>query len=131
MPLRGLHEAAAGEGEGIVTPVRLQLSRRKGFYLQALSMATNGLPAVNCTRRGKYGNPFTIAFCQEWFDIDPDAARTKAVEMFRQWRAGELDSVWTAKAPPPIDELRGKNLACTCGLDKDCHADLLLELANQ
>lgn len=26
-------------------PVRLQLSRRKGFDLQALSMATNGLPA--------------------------------------------------------------------------------------
>ena len=31
-------------------PVRLQISRRKGFDLQALSIATNGLPAVNVAR---------------------------------------------------------------------------------
>ncbi|MET4095129.1 DUF4326 domain-containing protein [Arthrobacter sp. UYCu712] len=28
-------------------------------------------------------------------------------------------------------ELAGKNLACWCPLDKACHADLLLELANK
>lgn len=27
-------------------------------------------------------------------------------------------------------ELRGKNLACWCALDQPCHADVLLELAN-
>jgi hypothetical protein len=27
-------------------------------------------------------------------------------------------------------ELRGKNLACFCAIDKPCHADVLLELAN-
>lgn len=27
--------------------------------------------------------------------------------------------------------LRGKNLACWCPLDWDCHADILLELANR
>ncbi len=27
-------------------------------------------------------------------------------------------------------ELRGKDLACWCGLDKPCHADVLLEVAN-
>ncbi len=27
--------------------------------------------------------------------------------------------------------LRGKDLACWCPLDKHCHADVLLELANQ
>jgi Domain of unknown function (DUF4326) len=26
--------------------------------------------------------------------------------------------------------LRGKNLACWCRLDRPCHADVLLELAN-
>lgn len=41
-------------------PVRLQLSRRKGFDLQALSLATNGLPAVNVARPSKLGNPFTM-----------------------------------------------------------------------
>lgn len=29
-----------------------------------------------------------------------------------------------------LPELRGKNLACWCSLDKPCHADVLLELAN-
>lgn len=28
-------------------------------------------------------------------------------------------------------ELRGKNLACWCALDKPCHADVLLDLANR
>lgn len=30
-----------------------------------------------------------------------------------------------------LSELRGKDLACWCSLDKPCHADVLLELANQ
>lgn len=29
-----------------------------------------------------------------------------------------------------LPELRGKDLACWCPLDKPCHADVLLELAN-
>lgn len=39
-------------------PVRLQLSREKGFNLQALSIATNGLPAVKVDRSTRWGNPF-------------------------------------------------------------------------
>ena len=42
-------------------PVRLQLSRRKGFDLQALSRGVNGLPAANVARPGKYGNPYPVA----------------------------------------------------------------------
>lgn len=45
----------------MTTPVRLQLSRRKGFDLQALSQATNGLPAVKVTRPGRWGNPYPVA----------------------------------------------------------------------
>lgn len=30
-----------------------------------------------------------------------------------------------------LKELRGKNLACWCDLDKPCHADVLLRLANE
>jgi len=33
------------KGGRMNAPVRLQLSRRKGFNLQALSLAVNGLPA--------------------------------------------------------------------------------------
>ena len=29
-----------------------------------------------------------------------------------------------------LRELRGKDLACWCPLDKPCHADVLLEIAN-
>lgn len=29
------------------------------------------------------------------------------------------------------EELRGKNLACFCALGSPCHADLLLEIANE
>lgn len=30
-----------------------------------------------------------------------------------------------------LDELRGRDLCCYCPLDQPCHADVLLELANQ
>jgi len=30
-----------------------------------------------------------------------------------------------------IEDLRGKNLACWCPLDKPCHVDILLKIANQ
>lgn len=30
-----------------------------------------------------------------------------------------------------LSELKGKDLACWCRLDKPCHADILLELANK
>jgi hypothetical protein len=41
-------------------PVRLHLSRAKGFNLQKHSRAVNGLPAVNAARPGKLGNPFKV-----------------------------------------------------------------------
>jgi len=40
--------------------------------------------------------------------------------------AGEAPSIDEIKA-----ELRGKNLACWCPLDRPCHADVLLEIANR
>lgn len=33
--------------------------------------------------------------------------------------------------PTDLRELTGKDLACWCPLDQPCHADVLLELANQ
>jgi len=44
----------------MTNPVRLTLSRSAGFDLQALSLATNGLPAVVVARPSKWGNPFVI-----------------------------------------------------------------------
>lgn len=94
------------------SPVRLQLSRRKGFDLQALSMATNGLPAVNVARPSKWGNPWTVE----------NTGRIDAVLRFACETAPLLD----------VSPLRGKNLACWCALDGEpCHADVLLEIASR
>lgn len=41
-----------------IHPVRLRLSRAKGFNLQEHSRAVNGLPAVKVDRSTKWGNPF-------------------------------------------------------------------------
>lgn len=92
-------------------PVRLQLSRRAGFDLQAHSRAINGLDAVNCARPGPWGNPFKVA----------NTGRVPAVMRFACEVAPRLD----------VSPLRGKNLACWCKPKEECHADILLELANE
>jgi hypothetical protein len=33
--------------------------------------------------------------------------------------------------PVYLGPLKGKNLACFCGLDEPCHGDVLLEIANR
>lgn len=43
--------------------------------------------------------------------------------MVQEWQIVSNFNEW-------IDPLRGKNLACWCPLDRPCHADILIELAN-
>lgn len=122
-------------------PVRLQLSRAKGFSLQALSIATNGLVPVNCARPSKWGNPFKMAGMEEMF------ARQAAIDAYRRLltqppsrRRHMILSITRGNKgrgeyavsimKQSLPELRGKNLACWCPLDKPCHCDVLLELAN-
>ena len=92
-------------------PVRLQLSRRKGFDLQAASRTVNGLPAVNVARPSKWGNPFTVA----------TSGRVPAILRFACEVAPLLD----------VTPLTEKNLACWCKPNEECHADVLLDLANR
>lgn len=116
-------------------PVRLQLSRTKGFDLQALSRATNGLPAVNVARPGKWGNQWRarLASAGGWVCEDMrchfikparDEAEALALALFhhRAWAEPMANLVRA--------HLRGRNLACFCALEDPCHADTLLELAN-
>lgn len=99
-------------------PQRIQLSRAKGFNLQAASMALNGLPAVKVDRSTPYGNPFRKA-----------GSQMCVVDAFRDWIKGEhVTAAWDAAHA--ARGLRGKNLACWCRLDAKCHADVLLEIAN-
>jgi hypothetical protein len=137
-------------------PVRLQLFRRKGSNLQAHSLATNGLPAVNVARASIWGNPFVIgkpSGCEFGDGGDPTpliAALTRAqvIEIHADMMEGALRPEmhpwghrWrerlsatfrgTSPAEAARSYLRGRNLACTCGLDEPCHADTLLEIANR
>jgi len=113
-------------------PIRLQLSRRKGFDLQALSLATNGLPAIVVGRPTRWGNPFVVGV--------EDKAEY-CVQLYRMMLNGYI--CLTCKVGVDLQKaariyvrgqawrLKGKNLACWCRLDRPCHADALLELANR
>lgn len=101
-------------------PVRLQLSRKKGFRLQEHSRAVNGLPAVNVTRPGKWGNSYRVG----------NFGQALAVSLYRR-RLSEALLRNPVSGFQALDELAGKNLACWCKPGEPCHADVLLELANK
>ena len=85
-------------------PKRIQLRRTKGWR------KPDGVVVV--ARPTKWGNPFHIG-------VDGDAAGCVA-----QFRALVLREGWD------LSPLRGRDLACWCPLDRPCHADVLIELAN-
>jgi hypothetical protein len=114
----------------MTTPVRIQLSRKKGFNLQAYSRSINGLPAMSVARPTRWGNPWYVGMWRGYKAED-------AVKHFRRWlmRDPGVRSAENVFGKPPSfedikTELRGKNLSCWCSLDKPCHADVLLKLAN-
>ncbi|BDA85010.1 hypothetical protein Sa4125_25520 [Aureimonas sp. SA4125] len=110
-------------------PVRIRLSRARGFDLQAHSRESNGLSAISVARPGPFGNPFVIG---------RDGDREHCVSLHR----AAMDGLLTITTSVPAAEVRavrsvfigrwrdlaGHNLACWCRLDgKPCHADTLLE----
>lgn len=102
-------------------PKRIQRKRTRGW-----KMPEN---TVYVGRPSKWGNPWKVS---EMGDIAPYAM---AMQNYWGWLLGyvkppELESkrVWIREH---LHELRGKNLACWCGEGMLCHADVLLELANQ
>ena len=124
-------------------PARLQLSRRKGFDLQAWSREVNGLPVVNVARPTKWGNPFVVHHPGSVHEIP--MTPKMAVSSFRAmlakeggwfpvplpWPKGKIPAQFTT-LDDVRQELRGHNLACWCALDGGpCHADVLLEIANR
>lgn len=108
-----------------MTPIRVQRRRAKGWRMPENTIYVG--------RPTKWGNPFVpgregrkVKDCVELYQIvtggllcvSTDRETVKAQE--RLQRAVRQD----------LDELRGKNLACFCRLDRPCHADVLLALAN-
>jgi hypothetical protein len=116
----------------MTTPVRIRLSRAKGFNLQQASLALNGLPAINIARPGPLGNPFVVG---------EDGDRATCVHLFRMLLLGELAVSRKASVESQrhvityiaenLKSLRNRNLACWCSEGSICHGDALLELFNR
>jgi len=70
--------------------------------------------AVYVGRPTKYGNPFTLSLTFP--------TREAVLKVYEGWLKRAL-----LEDPHFLDELRGKDLACWCPLDKPCHADVLLK----
>lgn len=114
-----------------MTPVRLQLSRRKGFDLQAHSRSVNGLPAVNVARPGSLGNPFVVGrdgtregCCMSCAHLLRGLICLTASPSVADQRA------FLAAFDKALPTLCGSNLACWCGDGKPCHAGIILLRAN-
>ena len=84
-------------------PARIQRKRTKGWKMPANT--------VYVGRGSRWGNPHTFA----------NSGNVHPAIRFACETAPLLD----------VSPLRGKNLACWCGPDQECHADVLLELANK
>jgi len=130
-------------------PVRIQRKRTKGFNLQAESKKINGLEAVYVGRGSKWGNPVKviedvkIPFGDKVYSVF-DIPNQFALNSYSHTETGYKEAVKfcvvlyknyikhaiKTKALN-ISELKGKNLACWCGLDEPCHGDILLKIVNK
>ncbi len=100
-------------------PIRIQRKRTKGWRMPENAVY------VGRGKGCKWGNPFDVE----------GSDHSCAVDWFRWWLDGEITAAWDDRDGPTIkvavSELRGKDLACWCRLDQECHATVLLELANR
>ena len=104
-------------------PKRIQLSRKKGWRKPPNTIVV--------ARPSRWGNPWRIGArllrltgkkAGEEFTVTPEIA----VKFFRS----NLTCVESLRAVVRR-ELGGKNLACWCKPGTPCHADVLLEVANE
>lgn len=98
-------------------PIRIQRKRTKGYDMQAVSRAANGLECVYVGRPSIWGNPFK------------KEAANLLTSKYRDMI--ERDMRKCVEVHHLLERLRGKNLSCFCPIDQPCHADVLLELANR
>ncbi|MBE5453448.1 hypothetical protein E3G52_000312 [Mycobacteroides abscessus] len=135
-------ETLEGQIQGHTWPVRIQLRRTAGFRLRELSP-----DAIVVSRPSRWGNPFVVVPAgtepglfggreRVWTVEGPgrffqgtgprEWAAAYAVRLYRTWLRGSMKRIEDL-----VPLLRGHDLACWCPLAFPCHADVLLELANQ
>ena len=98
-------------------PHRIQRKRTKGWRMPENT--------VYVGRPTEWGNPYpTVEEFERAIDngdiFEHLAAKYPATQ--------DIPNYWNLENW--LESLRGMNLACWCPLDKSCHADILLELAN-
>lgn len=84
---------------------------------RVLNARTDGIPrgAVYVGRPSVWGNPYRIA-----------GAMSRGLAVYKYLQLVKRDPEMVARAK---ERLRGKDLVCWCA-PKPCHADVLLEVAN-
>ena len=101
-------------------------------YQRKRSVSTDiPLDAIYVGRPTRWGNPYKIG--EPFPDGSGKITRELAVVLYQMelkealgYDSGTIDIDVVAA----VAELRGKDLVCWCPLDRPCHADVLLELAN-
>jgi hypothetical protein len=78
--------------------------------------------AVYVGRPSRWGNPYKVG--RRDFEGRPIRTVEDVIAAYRRW-------VVMFKVTAARRELAGRDLACWCPLDQPCHADVLLQVANQ
>lgn len=100
-------------------PKRIQRKRTKGWKMPPNTVYV-GRPSI-------WGNPYFLVRCIG-SEEDKRLDRERAVNNFRGYLLA--NQAGAERFRLPVHTLRGKDLACWCPLDQQCHADVLLEIAN-
>ncbi len=133
-------------------PVRITLSRKKGFKLQDYSKSINGLGCKIVSRPSKFGNPLKLHgdsiyilkprdkyIVSKWTYLCKGDEKT-LLELFEGIITGILPTYddyiyidgilfWINEFKKlNLSELKGHNLACWCNPAHSCHVDVLLKL---
>lgn len=99
-------------------PKRIQRRRTKGWRMPP--------GVVYVGRPTKWGNPWIVG---DWDEVSKQ--RIEPGQARNLYRMALMQVGFEKLRQQIADELRGKDLACWCPLDKPCHADVLLEIANR
>lgn len=133
-------------------PRRIQRKRTKGWKMppNTVYVGRGSVFGNPCGCQSPYGCPYHKDFDREdWEDENGNISKLRCcVDIYRHYvetgisgeptRTGRFNIAAEGLAGYPnrkrlveaLPKLRGKNLACWCALDKPCHADVLLEIAN-
>ena len=111
-------------------PQRIQRKRTRGWRMPENT--------VYVGRPSRWGNPTDWREYAEWYPgAEPEELRRMAASDFKHFTLDPalIPTEWPKPKYASLDEVRaelaGKNLACWCPIDHPCHADALLEIANQ